>query len=329
MRKFALAFALLALAPILNAAPASAQTGSNPQTYISGLGTDSGTCGRAAPCLTLTYTLTQTQASGDVTVVDSWISPNENVVITGDVSIHGTGVFAEFGPQSGDALTINAGASDTVQLDHLQIHNFGTATNGIVFNSGHKLRLRDNSGISGFNPSGVSLLFSPGGTGSQDSLLSIEGDSHIGGGGVGNVLVRPVGSGSRGAQVEIRDSVILDSNTGYGFKIDTTGGPTAGSEAVISNSSIHDVGTNAITVLAPSVPGHVVVYQTNIDHAENFGVYANGAMAQVLLDNSTINHSMGTGVEVNASGIIGSFGNNSINFTNNNNTGVLTPQSLH
>jgi hypothetical protein len=51
----------------LSAVPAHAAT----RTFVSGTGTDSGTCGRATPCRTFAFALTQTAAGGEIDVLDA------------------------------------------------------------------------------------------------------------------------------------------------------------------------------------------------------------------------------------------------------------------
>ncbi|MGH6812149.1 MAG: hypothetical protein ACREDM_07315 [Methylocella sp.] len=51
----------------LSAAPA--QAGPN-RTFVSGKGTDSGACTRAAPCRSFAFALTQTNAGGEIDVLD-------------------------------------------------------------------------------------------------------------------------------------------------------------------------------------------------------------------------------------------------------------------
>jgi len=309
----------------MKAAPAAAQTGSNPQTYISGKGADSGTCVIAAPCLTLTYTLTQTQANGDVYIVDTWISPNENVIVTKGVGIHGGGNTASLGATTGTALTINAPTAITgVTLTDLEIWNpSGAATNGIVFNSGGPGTglFLIHTNVDGF--SGVGLTFSPNTSGGNIKLI-ISQNSRIQGN-TGGILIRPVGSTN--IRVEIKDGEITNSGNTFGFKIDTTAGAAA-VYAEIVDFLILNAGSNGITVDAPTNPGEVLVSGTHLSQAGNFGVYSNGANASIILDNSRITYSS-VAVSNNAGGIVASYGNNGINMNETNNTGILTPQGLH
>jgi hypothetical protein len=59
------------------------------------------------------------------------------VTITKSISIVNDGVgTAAIGVESGNAITINAGANDSVHLRGLTIDGLGRAANGIQFNSG-------------------------------------------------------------------------------------------------------------------------------------------------------------------------------------------------
>ncbi len=57
---------------------------------------------------------------------------------------------------SGDGVTINAGADDTVHLRGLAIEGLGTGTNGIVFNTGGNLEI-ENCVIRNFANSGIRI----------------------------------------------------------------------------------------------------------------------------------------------------------------------------
>jgi hypothetical protein len=102
--------ALLALG--LSAAPA--QAGPN-RTWVSGRGTDAGGCPVTAPCRTFAFALTQTAVGGEIDVLDpAGYGP---VTITKSISIVNDGVgVAAIGVESGNAITINAGAHDSVHL---------------------------------------------------------------------------------------------------------------------------------------------------------------------------------------------------------------------
>ena len=87
------------------------------------------------------------------------------LTITGPVTINGYGWAAITGPASDNAITINANPNDKIALIGLEIDGANAASNGIQFNSGGVLSVRDSvirnftqSGIF-FQPSASSSLF--------------------------------------------------------------------------------------------------------------------------------------------------------------------------
>ena len=117
------------------------QAGPN-RTFVSGTGTDSGTCTRAAPCKTFAFALTQTAAGGEIDVLDP--AGYGAVTITKAISIVNDGVgVAAIGVSSGNAITINAGANDSVHLRGLTIEGLGSGLSGILFNSGANLAIEN------------------------------------------------------------------------------------------------------------------------------------------------------------------------------------------
>jgi hypothetical protein len=100
-----------------------------------------GACALAAPCRTFACALTQTAAGGEIDVLDP--AGYGTVTITKAISIVNDGVgVAAIGASSGNAITINAGASD-VHLRGLTIEGLGTGTNGILFHTGGNLAIEN------------------------------------------------------------------------------------------------------------------------------------------------------------------------------------------
>jgi hypothetical protein len=175
-----IAAALLACG--LSAAPA--QAGPN-RTFVSGLGTDSGACTRAAPCKTFAFALTQTNAGGEIDVLDP--AGHGAVTITTAISIVNDGVgVAAIGAASGNGVTINAGVNDSIHLRGLTLTGIGSGTNGIQFNTGGNLAI-ENCVIRGFKTSGI--VISPSTSSSfsvSNTIASNDGDFGI--------LINPTGS---------------------------------------------------------------------------------------------------------------------------------------
>ena len=120
-----------------------AQAGPN-RTFVSGTGTDSGTCSHTAPCRTFAFSLTQTAAGGEIDVLDP--ADIAAVIINTAISIinDGVGVAAIQAGSGVNGVTINAGASDSVHLRGLTIDGPGTSgSNGIAFGSGGNLAIEN------------------------------------------------------------------------------------------------------------------------------------------------------------------------------------------
>jgi hypothetical protein len=128
----------LALAATLSAVPAQALTS---RAWISGHGTDAPSCGSVAtPCHTPQYAHDNiVAAGGEIDILDP--AGYGAITITKAISIvnDGVGTAGMLAPAAGNAITINAGASDAIQLRGLTIEGSGVGYNGTVFNSGGSL----------------------------------------------------------------------------------------------------------------------------------------------------------------------------------------------
>jgi hypothetical protein len=132
----ALAYAAPFLA-CLGAGPAQAASF---VTYVSGKGSDTGTCASPAnPCRTFQFAVGQTSANGEIKALDpanySGVEINKSISITG---VEGAGIDRGGGPV---AITINAGPNDVVNLSHLTLDGLKTAQFGIALNRGGSLTI--------------------------------------------------------------------------------------------------------------------------------------------------------------------------------------------
>jgi hypothetical protein len=168
----------------LSATPAAALAN---RTWVSGTGSNSNPCTLALPCKTFAFALTQTAAPGEIDV----LAPGAYgpVTITQAISIVNDGVgVAAIGIAAGNAITINAGPTDNIQLRGLTIEGIGGATNDILFNSGGNLAI-ENCVVRGFASAGINIAPS---TGSSSFSVSntIASNNSSGSG----ILVRPTSS---------------------------------------------------------------------------------------------------------------------------------------
>ena len=107
------------------------------------------------PCQALQGALIQLNPCGEAIVLDS--GGYGPVTITQSVAIDAApGITAFIHPPSGDAITVNAGASDTISLRGLTLN--GGSGAGIVINTAGSVHI-ENCVISGFStPAGIGLV---------------------------------------------------------------------------------------------------------------------------------------------------------------------------
>src|SRR5580704_6247422 len=148
------------------ALPAQA-TGSLTRTFVSSAGHDSNPCTITQPCATFAVAYAATAANGIIAALDP--GKYGPLTIMGPVTINGYGWAAITGPASGNAITINANSSDKIALIGLEIDGANAANNGIQFNSGGTLSVR-NSVIQNFENEGIT--FAPTGTNATQLLVS-------------------------------------------------------------------------------------------------------------------------------------------------------------
>jgi hypothetical protein len=142
----------IAFFTFLGATPALALS---PVTFVSGEGTDSGTCASpATPCRTFQFALGQTSPGGEIKALDP--AHYGGVTITNSISITGVEGAGIDLHTATDAITINAGADDTINLSHLTLDGLKTARSGIVLNSGGSLTITD-CVVRNFTGAGVQL----------------------------------------------------------------------------------------------------------------------------------------------------------------------------
>ncbi len=298
----------------LSAAPA--QAGPN-RTWVSGHGTDSGGCPVTAPCRTFAFALTQTNAGGEIDVLDP--AGYGAVTITKAISIvnDGVGTAGITASLFGNGVTINAGADDSVHLRGLTIEGLPNLTDGILFNTGENLAI-ENCVVRGFR---TGIFIAPS-TSSSFSVSNTIASGVIGGSGYG-ISVQPQGS----AAVTGVLSKVTANNNGFGIRVDGSGTRGASLNVTLVDS---EASNNATGVFAISFSGNAAtaVMLRNVVASNNFtGLTAEGtAILRVAHSVVTGNN---TGVSVSAGGKLFSYGDNDIDGNTNNNTAVLTPLPMH
>src|SRR5215472_3305264 len=177
-------FVVAAAATVIHASPAFPQAA---RTFVSGQGSDANPCSLAAPCRSFAQAVTQTNAGGEIAVLDT--AGYGTVTINKAVSIiNQEGVEAGITTASStDAVTISAGAFDVVTLRGLTLVGGGIGNNGIKFTSGGTLNIQ-NCSIRGFVSHGVH--FNP----AASSRLNVS-DTIVSNDGLDGIIVEPTGPG--------------------------------------------------------------------------------------------------------------------------------------
>ncbi|MEA2989664.1 MAG: hypothetical protein QOG83_2375 [Alphaproteobacteria bacterium] len=301
----------LSLSATLHAIPAQALT---TRTFIASFGADTGGCGRAAPCRTLTYAYGQTSPGGEINILDAAGFGTLN--ITGSISIIGNGTAGILVPSGGTGITINAGASDAVNLRGLNIEGAGVGGIGIQFLSGKSLVVENcvarNLTFSGlvFIPSSLSL-----------TSLSVS-NSYFLDNAANGILVQTGGSGPVTAVI---DRVVFYDNGFAGLNVFGTSGTGLLVVTVTDSVAGNNVnGSNGTGFLIQSTVGHSVsnlAVTHSVAHGNIFGISAFGANATVRVAQSTVMGNV-TGYSASSSGVILSYGDNYID-ANTGNTGTL------
>jgi len=279
------------------------------RTFVSGSGSDSNPCSLAAPCRSFAGALAQTSAGGEIAVLDT--AGYGAVTITKAVSIvNEEGVEAGITATSGDGITINAGATDVVNLRGLTLVGAG-GNNGITFTSGAALNIQ-NCVIRGFSNNSLYLI--P--TVSTDINVS----STIASGNGGGIVLQP--SGTSITVTASFEQVQVIHNSGSGFVV-LGAGMTGSLRAIAADSLASGNGTNGFENETSAGKAATTFTVTNSKAVNNqTGLLTNAAT--MFLNSTTVSGNT-TGFFV-AGGVINSYGNNAI--TDTTNVGSLTSVAL-
>ena len=245
-RKLALLLAVIA-ATSIGVATAHAQ---NIRTWVSGTGTNSGSCSRAAPCLTFSYALSQTNSGGEIDCLDPGGFGAVTITISVIINCEGPG-FGAIETNGSDAVTINT-SGITVNLIGLILDGENSDGGvGVVITGAATVNIRDCKiyGFvhkSGFTGSGI--LVQPSATGATlvvDNVLIADNSGGI-------ALI-----GSTGASnMTVRNSNINNNNF-YGIDVEIDGGTHAGATIEQTTMAFNGIGllvegSGAVAVLGGS-----------------------------------------------------------------------------
>jgi parallel beta helix pectate lyase-like protein len=260
----------------------------------------------ATPCQSFAGAVLQLNPGGEAIVLDS--GGYGPVTITQAVTIEApTGVTAFVHPPSGDAITVNAGASDKVVLRGLVLN--GGSGIGIRVNTVGTL-IVENCSISGFAGVGIDVLILPSATSSR---LTVENTS-ITNNQFGIIVQNGDGTAATSTVLVSLDHVHLDHNVGSGLA-NAPNGSGAVSNVTVTNSTAnhngnagfrsedHSGGLDHLTL------EHCVASNNAFDGVDTITGNAGGTLR---LSNCTITDNIVAGVTKLISGTIFTRGDNTI-----------------
>jgi hypothetical protein len=302
---------------------ASGGGGPSTQTFVSAtLGSDSNPCTRISPCLTFAAALAQTNAGGEIDVLD----PGDfgPVTITKTVSIsYDADSVAGTVPSSGTSgIVISAGSSDVINLRGLSFDGVNASgTSGVVFLSGARLNI-SKCVFQGFTTSGMTL--SPGAGSATTTRLVVQNTTILNN--ATGILIQP--TGGIVANVALR-WLHIDNNTGEGLRVDGTGGSGAINATLADSTASLNAGNG---IDAVSGPGNATVDVMRVVAASNgsAGIQSNqssGGTASVTVGSSML-RANAIGIQATGGAGLLSYGNNQV--TGNASNGSFTgTASLH
>jgi Right handed beta helix region len=292
------------LVTILLTVSAQAQS---PRTFVSAAGSDSNPCSFAAPCRHFQAAVNATSAGGEVDALDpAGYGP---ITISQAITIEGQGWSYIAPPASGNGITINA-VSGNVAIHGVSLNGVGItgSTNGIQFNSGGSLYVRD-SVIRNFTNFG--LNFQP--NSSTPSQLNVS-DTLVSDAGSNGIRIGPTGSGTTNG---VLNHIDIENSGGIGLFVVTA---TQTINVTVTDSVSANNTTAGITL--DSLGGTLVsamVRNSTIANNGTDGLLAQGSGATIRVTRSTITGNA-IGWTFGSPGAVLSYGDNNID----GNTGANT-----
>jgi hypothetical protein len=308
-----------ALACTYFAGPAQAQS---PRTFVSAAGNDSNPCSFAAPCRHFQAAVNATSAGGEVDALDpAGYGP---ITISHAITIEGQSWSYIAPPASGNAITINAGASDKIVIHGVSLNGAGITggTNGIVLNSAGSLTVTNCTlqnfvydGSSQTTGNGILVQPTSGAVNFAitNTLVSNNGDAAI--------LFFPPNGGSPTVNAVI-DHVVAIGNS---FGIDITGGTQNSTTDVAISNSIASNNFNEGIFAGFGLALTISIDNTTLKGNGN-GITARPP-ASVLLTRSVIQGN-GTGTNNLTSNTFYTYGNNLIDLNGNHFAGTALNSSV-
>lgn len=280
------------------------------RTFVSGTGTDSGTCGRAAPCRSLQFAHDQTTPNGEIAVLDT--AGYGVLTITKAISIVNAG-GVEAGitvPAGGNAISIAAGANDSISLRGLTLDGQdANSVSGIVISSAEQVQILD-CVLRNFSTA-IDIRAST-------ALQYVIGNTVVQGGFRG-IIVSPLAASTGVTGVMNRLTV---TGATYGVSISATSltGNAANYAAINDSVIAGNFSGLSVSTLANGARATAVVQHSTIANNTNSGIYhfVNGVgqtiPTSIRIGDTTIANNL-KGIRFEHTATVSSLGNNM--FTDN------------
>ena len=307
MKSKVLGFAALSLAVSLPAS-ALAQNGTLTRSFVSSAGVDSNPCTITQPCATFAQAYTKVGANGIVAALDP--GKYGPLTISGPVTINGNGWAAITGPATSNAITINAGTSDSVALIGLEIDGAGAADNGIALNIGGSLTVQD-CVIRRF--SGDGILFQS----SAPSQLSVSNTLVADNAGSG-IIFQP---GGASASVAVLSRIEASGNSVDGITV--LGNTVAGGAANVAvyDSVARGNAGNGYRASADSLGNALLQVYHSVAAGNGTGLEADGTSGFAIIRvGASLVAANAMGWTQTGSGAVETYGDNEINGNTSNET---------
>ncbi len=196
------------ISAIILVAPVTAHAQAT-RTWVSGVGDDANPCSRTAPCKTFAGAISKTAAGGEINTLDP--GGFGGVTITKSITIRSDSIEAGVLVAGTNAIVVNAGATDTVILEGLDIEGLGTGLDGVKVLAGQFVYV-NRCAIRRFANNGVNMTSS-----TANARLFIK-DSQIL---RNNVGVNVQGNGVANSAAIV--NTLIDGNTTIGIKVSNAG----------------------------------------------------------------------------------------------------------
>ena len=211
---------LLVAATFVIAAPAARAQAS--RTWVSGVGDDANPCSRTAPCKTFAGAISKTARKRR----DQLLDPGGfgAVTITKSITIRSDSIEAGILVSGTNGIIINAGATDTVVLEGLDIEGLGTGLDGVKVFAAQFVYI-NRCAIRRFSGNGVNMVSSVANARifiKDSQILRNNGGVNVQGNGVGNI-----------ASIA---NTLIDGNTTFGVQVTNAGNTVALTNSVVNAS---------------------------------------------------------------------------------------------